>query len=293
MKFALFRGCKIPYYANHYETSLRLVLDKFGLELAEVEFNCCGYPVRQLDFKAWLLSAGRNLALTAQAGLPILTPCMCCYGSLKKAQHLLAGNEDLRGQIAALLWQESLTLPTEEVEIKHYLTVLDEQVGAAKIKENITAAFSDLKVAVHYGCHALRPSAVTQFDDPHAPTVFDRLVEATGAKSVEWARKMDCCGNPVADKNPELAMDLTLAKAADAAQAGADFLCVGCTYCHIQLDGGQAQAAKLRQSRTLPSLLYPQLLGVALGLDPAELGLGEHQIDASALPDFVSTAEEK
>jgi len=52
-----------------------------------------------------------------------------------------------------------------------------------------------------------KASKITQFDDPVAPSIFDKLVEVTGAKSVDWTRKLECCGAPVLGVNDELSMN--------------------------------------------------------------------------------------
>ena len=82
MKMLLFPGCKVPYYVPQYEISSRLVLNTFDIEIEDIEFNCCGYPIRFLDFKAFLFSSARNIALAGEKGLPLLCLCKCCYGTL-------------------------------------------------------------------------------------------------------------------------------------------------------------------------------------------------------------------
>ena len=85
MKFALFQGCKISFYLRDYGTSTRSVLLALGINLVDMEFNCCGYPIRHLHFLSFILSAARNLALAEREHLNIVTPCKCCYGNLKQA----------------------------------------------------------------------------------------------------------------------------------------------------------------------------------------------------------------
>ena len=69
MKFALFLGCNIPARLTQYEASARAVLGKLGVGLVDIKaFNCCGYPVRNFDFNAFVLSSARNLALAKKEG---------------------------------------------------------------------------------------------------------------------------------------------------------------------------------------------------------------------------------
>ena len=104
MEYALFLGCKIPYFVPQYETATRSVCSELGVGLIDIEFNCCGYPVRNLDFDSFLLSSARNLALAEQAGLQITTPCKCCYGSLKKADPSPKGKQQLCVTRSTRLW---------------------------------------------------------------------------------------------------------------------------------------------------------------------------------------------
>ncbi len=289
MRFAFFPGCKSAYYVPQYEQASRAVCAALGVDLVDVEFNCCGYPVRPLHFRSFVVEAARNLALAARENLNIMTQCQCCFGSLKTAAHLLAENQKLADEVAAALAEEGLKLDGR-VEVKHLLSVLDQDVGLEAIQEKVSQPFAKLNLAAHYGCHALRPSQVTGFDDPISPTIFERLIAATGAKSVDWARRLECCGNPQHGKNDQLAIDLMNRKLKDARTAGADFLAVACNYCHIQFDQVQAEVLAGGDG-ALPSLVFPQLLGLALGLAPAEVGLNQNRIDCRRITDFFKPPE--
>lgn len=289
MPYAWFGGCKINHYLPQYETASRAVLAKLGVGVKDLEFNCCGYPIRDQDFQAFMLTAAANLALADNAGLDIVTPCKCCFGNLRKAQYLMDRYPRLDSVVKKRLADMGVTLKGNP-RIRHMLQVLDQDVGASAIKEQVSRPYQGLKIAVHYGCHALRPSVITQFDEhPLAPTIFERMVEVTGARSVDWKKKLECCGNPVMDKNPELAGALTAGKIDSARQAGADYLCAACTYCQIQFDQVQArEALPLENGEGLPSLLYPQLLGLSLGLAGNELGIAENQLDCSGVTDYLT-----
>jgi heterodisulfide reductase subunit B len=287
MEFAFFKGCKIPYYQPHYATATEAVLDSLGVKLVDLEFGCCGYPIRQQDQDAWLISAARNLAIAAAKGLDILTPCKCCFGSLKKAAYTLAHDEEALERVNTALFEEELKYEPGKIEVKHLLQVLDKDIGAQVIKEKIQKPFTNLNVATHYGCHALRPSKITEFDDPVNPTIFDRLVEITGAKSLDWDQKTQCCGNPQKDKNNPLAKAMTAKKLNSGLAIGADFVCVACTYCQIQFDTVQKEMLDQGElPQALPSLLYPQLLGVSMGIDPKKLGLENNSINAKGIATF-------
>lgn len=289
MKFALFLGCNIPARLPQYESSARAVFGKLGLDLVDIqEFNCCGYPLKNVDLTAAILSAARNLALAARENLDMVVLCKCGFGMLKEADHLMREDATLRQKINAILKKEGLEYEGG-AGIKHILSVLYHDIGIDAIKGKIIRPFGELKIATHYGCHALRPSAIVQFDDPVNPTLFDRLVEITGAESISWQRRLDCCGAPLFGANDALSMDLTEKKLLDAKQSGADFLCDACSYCHMQFDMVQDMMSRTQgTNHILPSILYTQLLGLTLGIDRELLGLDMNRLTITSIEGFLS-----
>lgn len=279
MNYALFLGCQIPVHLKQYEASTRAVSERLGLGLVDVEaFKCCGYPLRNIDFKTFLLSSARNLALAEQEKLNVMALCQCCYGALKKADVLLKENLPLRKEINSVLEQESL-LYRGEIEVKHLLTVLDQDIGVEAIGKKIEKPLQALKIAAHYGCHALRPSQIVKLDDPGAPSIFERLVKVTGAESIDWLMRLECCGAPLLGTHDELSEEMTIKKVKNGRESGADYLCTACTYCQIQFDTVQQRRLSERGfNPPLPSLLYPQLLGLSMGISPETLGLKRNKI---------------
>jgi heterodisulfide reductase subunit B len=298
MEFALFLGCTIPARLNQYESSSRAVLKKLGVGLVDIrEFNCCGYPLRNIDFKVFLLSSARNLALAEKKNLDVMTLCQCCYGSLKKADFLMKENASLKNEVNTTLEKEGLKYEGRS-DVKHLLSVLHKGIGIESIKGKMSTTFKGLRIATHYGCLALRPSQVVGFDNPLAPTLFDELVEATGAESVEWQMKLECCGAPLWGINDQLSMDLTLKKLKDGRKSGADYICAACPYCHIQFDKVQKMILSQRNvNHPLPSILYTQLLGLSMGVDKKALGLEMNEIPIGGIEELLKSerdlAEEK
>jgi heterodisulfide reductase subunit B len=267
---------------KQYETSSRAILESLGVGLVDIEeFNCCGYPLRNIEFKAYLLASARNLALAEEKKLNVMTLCQCCHGSLRKADFLLKENASLCKEVNSVLEREALRYEGV-VEVKHLLTVLHQEVGVEAIKKKIAKRFKGLKIATHYGCHALRPSQVVRFDNPVRPSMFDQLVEATGAESIAWPMKLECCGAPLWGIHDELSTDFTLKKLKNGRDSGADYLCTACTYCQIQFDTVQQMILVQRGlNRPLPSILYPQLLGLSMGINSETLGLKMNKIPLS------------
>lgn len=275
IKYALFLGCNIPARVSQYEDSSRAVLKNLGVELIEIRgFNCCGYPLKNIDQKAYVLSSAQNLALAEKQGLDILTLCKCCFGSLKKVECLLKEDSNLRQDVNHTLADDNLKYEGN-ITVKHLLSVLYHDVGIDTIKSRLSRSYKDLRIATHYGCHALRPSRITRFDNPIAPTIFDELVEITGAVSVDWPQKLECCGAPLTGINDDISINLTKKKVSDAKKSGADYLCTACPFCHLQFDFLQKRMVENNgNSEHLASVLYPQLLGLCMGIDKETLGIG-------------------
>jgi heterodisulfide reductase subunit B len=268
VKYALFLGCKIPAALPAYEMSTRAVLAHLGVRLVDLPFACCGYPARSFDRDAFALSAARNLALAEREGLDVLTPCMCCFGTLRHAQRFLAEDPALRARVAQALAVEDLAW-SGTAEVLHPLPLLARSIGADALAAAIRAPRHGERVAAQYGCHALRPSDVTGIDNPMAPTLFEDLIRATGATPVAWPRRLDCCGDPLHEASPAVSGRMTRAKLVDARESGAEAICTACPHCHLRFGAAQAAGA----DPAVRTLLFTQLVGLAMGLPASSLGL--------------------
>jgi heterodisulfide reductase subunit B len=268
MRYALFLGCKIPSQLPAYAASTRTVLAQLGVTLVDLEFSCCGYPARTVSRDAFVLSAVRNLALAERAGLDLLTPCSCCFGSLRHAIRFLEEDAELRSRVAQALAGEGLAW-SGKTQVEQLLTVLARRLGVEAIAAAVRSPQTGLRVAAQYGCHTLRPSNVARCDNPMAPTLFETLIRATGASPVDWPRRLDCCGDPLHQANAPLAHSMTQAKIADALASGAEVMCTACPHCQLRLDAQQAGSP----DPAIRTLLYTQLLGLAMGLPAKSLGV--------------------
>lgn len=274
MKYAFFLGCNIPIRIEQYASATRAVFNKFDVELQIIpEFNCCGYPVRNVDEKAYILPSVRNMAIAERAGLDILVICNCCFASLQKARKVLSNNSQLSDELNAILAKEDLHY-SGKTTVRHYLTVLHEDIGTDRIKSKLINKFKDLKLAVIHGCHILRPREITQFDDSFVPAITENLMQTAGATSLDWQGKLECCGAALAGINDELSQTLLKEKITGALSAGAEFISPICSYCHLQFDTTQKNLPQdSANKKILPVLLYPQLLGLCLGIDEKTLGI--------------------
>ena len=288
MEFAIFRCCPTNSLLHQYESSTDALLGKLDVGFVDIkEFNCCGYPLKNFNFKAYLLSSARNLSLSEKRNLNIMTVCNCCYGTLKHVDHIMKEDAAIRKEINDILKKEGLSYGGN-VEVKHLLEVLYEDIGTDHIREKLASTFEGLRVAIHYGCHILRPRQIVQFENPGSSVVFDQLVEITGAENISWATQSECCGSPIWGTNDELSMDLTEKKIIDAKQSGADYLCVSCPFCQLQFDKVQKMLLSKRSLKQhLPSILVTQLLGLSLGIDGAVLGIDQNELDMNSIVNFL------
>ena len=179
MKYALFLGCQIPARLQSYEVSARKVLSEaLDIDLMDIKgFNCCGYPIKNFDYKAFILASARNLALAEKKNLNILTLCQCCYGSLKKAEHLIKEDRAIKEWVNQILDKEGLAY-NGKIKARHFLSVLHHDVGLDAIAKKISRPFKGLKIATHYGCHALRPSEVVEL-----------MIRLTPRSLMNWLRR--------------------------------------------------------------------------------------------------------
>jgi heterodisulfide reductase subunit B len=287
MQYALFLGCKIPHFVPHYEKSARRVLAELNVDLVEPEFNCCGYPMRHLYFDSYLLANARNMAIAEAMGLDMLTPCKCCFGSFMRVRHLLEEFPALKEKVDQGLAEEGLKY-TGGNEVKHLLTVLHDDVGLDALAAKVTSPYKGLKIAPMYGCHAIRPSKMTHFDDPAAPSIVDELLKVTGADTVDWDGKLGCCGSPVRAFNEQLSLDMVSKLLREARRGGADILCISCPYSQMQCEWAEEVTSGADKAEFVGgAMLYPQILGLTMGFTPEELGLQYNLPDVSFILSFL------
>ena len=280
MKYALFLGCTVPVRALNYELAARKVGEKLGLEFLDIpEFNCCGFPVKSVDRMTFMLMAAENLSLAEEANLDICTLCSACSSVLTEVDKQLKENRALRNRV-----NEDLSVTNRKyhgkIHVKHFVRILHEDVGLVKIKEMVKRPLSEFNFTAHYGCHYLKPSEVYgKFDEPENPRTLDELIRVTGAQSIPYEDKNECCGGGVLGVEEATALKIAALKLDHIKASGADALVLICPFCNIMYEGNQKKIE--RQSETefnLPVLYYPQVLGLALGIPPDELGFRMNRV---------------
>jgi len=293
-RYLIFLGCSIPYRVSAYEISSRKVLAKLGVELVEMpEFNCCGLPFDPVSHEAMLLLAAKNLAVAEQQGLPILTLCPGCAGTLRKVNKILKNDKSQRDQVNVHLKEAGLEFKGT-VETKHLLQLLKEDIGVDKIKAVVTRSLTGLKVAEHNGCHILRPKEYFDFDDPEDPQTLKMLIEATGATCLDYIDETECCGAPSVGVSDKVALQLARDKLNHIKQVGAQALITICPFCHIMYDTNELRIEKtFNEIYNIPVLHYPQLLGLAMGLTPEQLAFGELRVSPAKIISLIDGANKQ
>ena len=279
-RYAIFLGCTIPARQPNYELSARKALAKLGVELVDLPDMtcCCPPPVQSLDLETSLAIAAYNICLAEEANLNMLTLCSGCFESLAMANAMLKHDEKLKAKINKILAKTGKKFQGN-IEVKHLLQVLKDDVGLEHIKKSIVKPLTNLKIAPFYGCHALRPSELLRLDDPERPQILETLIETLGAKSIEYRNKLKCCGGLLRGISDDLALDLARDKLTNTSKAGADCISTLCPFCFVALDIGQIQVrSKFQENYDIPVLHYSELLALALGVDPKELALETHKI---------------
>ena len=284
-RFALFLGCNAPVRTLNYDLATRVVLSKLGVEVADQdEFACCGYPLESADHLTAITMGARNLAVAEREGLDILAICSACSGSLMRTRAMLMEDEDLRKEVNDRLEKMGLEF-TGRSKVRHLLRFLHEDIGLEGLRKHVTRPLEGWRVAVHYGCHYLKPSEIVGGpDNPELPHTVDELVEVTGAESIDYTERLLCCGGAILGYREEDSQTLIAKKMESIIDAGADCLEMHCAFCGVMYDGNQRAAERIADKQfKMPVLPYPQLLGLAMGLDPEELGFSQNRVKAKDL----------
>jgi heterodisulfide reductase subunit B len=306
---SIFWGCTIPARFPFIEQATRLVVADLGGEVNEVAgFTCCpeGALVKTADEHVFYLAAARNLACALRVGSLLVTPCNGCYATFKETQAELKINRE-RFRTLTRAAEHVMTAAAREgegseeavgvtasalaVTVKHFAEWLHDELGPAGLAKRVTHSLSGMRIAVHYGCHLLRPSPAVRWDSPTEPTKLEDLVRALGALVVDYETKMDCCGGAldrVGERDGALAM--CRRKLQDVSAHGVDALVVVCPSCFQQFDLNQAALVRAGDDLHVPVFHLSELLALAFGRQAGEIGLAGHR---SGVDGFLSRLREQ
>jgi heterodisulfide reductase subunit B len=290
-RFAFFPGCLIPARHPAMEYAIRETLPRLEIEIVDLEgSSCCPDPIyfKSKDKVSWLSVAARNLTLAEDLGLDVVTNCSGCTATLSETWHLLEDPE-LRARVNGRLARIGREYKGTS-RVRHIVTVLRDVAGYEAIRASVVRPLTGLKVAIHYGCHLLKPSKIMQVDDPNDPSVLEELVKALGATPVRHRNWYLCCGKACQDAEVPSNMMHDLLGTVNEEEA--DLFCMICPTCFGQFDHGQMKVAKkFDEDYDTPPLYYFQLLAFAQGMPYDSLGLERQRFKPEVLRRFEGEAE--
>jgi len=291
MKVAYWPGCVSRGFTPELHGSMEKVAPLLDIELIELDrASCCGAGViaEHSQELADTLNA-RTFALAEQTGEALMMNiCSTCQGSMSECQERLDANSEYRGAINDNLREEGLEYDRAVVN-KNLAWVLVEEIGLDELRSRVKRPLSGLKVGPFYGCYIVRPRERLGIDEERPRhTYLHQIIEALGGTVIDYAGVYKCCGFPIITMNKEASLKQAGRHLGDALDADADCLVTPCPLCHLNLDLQQPLAEKVvGRELNLPVLHLPQLLGLALGLEPKELGLQRHVVKPTSVIDWT------
>jgi succinate dehydrogenase / fumarate reductase cytochrome b subunit len=284
VKLAYYPGCVAQESGRELDMATRWVAKAVGIELvAFPSFSCCGSGF--MDEANEVLNVAlnaRNLAIAEKAGLDLLTICSTCQGMLTLANVRL-GDAKVKARVDGALRPLGIEY-RGTTKVKHLLQVLTEDIGLEAIRAKVTRPLDGLKVGAFYGCHLLRPADELGWESAEEPHAFEDLLSVLGASPVYYRGRVMCCGFPIQFVKPDTASRIAGTQILDAKSHGAEAMATPCPLCHISLDAYQNRAEQaVGRPLDMPVLHLPQVVGLALGASPVELGLSRHLVSTASV----------
>jgi heterodisulfide reductase subunit B len=285
-QYAYFPGCSLEKMALGYHLSAMETTEKLGIELKELEdWNCCGattyFHVDEL--LAYSLVA-RNLAMAEKQGLDVVAPCSACYKNMYFTAKHLRDEPDLAEHINFALEADNLKF-SGKTTVHHLIEIYINDVGLEAIKSKVTRPLSGLNIATYYGCQILRPRK--DHEDTEQPHYFEELMAAIGATPVEYPLKTRCCSGSLIMTSRQAALSMVQNLLQCALDRGAGVIATACPLCQVNLECYQQQVNQEFGTKfEIPVLYFTQLLGIAMGIAPKQLGIGKELV--STVPVFAS-----
>jgi succinate dehydrogenase / fumarate reductase cytochrome b subunit len=285
LRYAYFPGCVAQGACRELYQSTAALTQALGIELIELkQAACCGSGTYKEDSQLLEDTVNaRNIALAESLNLPLLTHCSTCQGVIGHVdERLKAAKEndpEYLDRVNGLLQRENCSPYQGNTEVKHLLWALVADYGLEALQERVTRKLEGLNCAAFYGCYLLRAQDVLPYDNRFQPESLENVFRAVGAHPVYYRGRTQCCGWPIASYAAEQSFKMAGAHIQEAIEAGADCLVTPCPLCHLNLDSRQPEVEKvIGRKLGLPVLHLPQLVALALGIEPKELGLARHVV---------------
>ena len=294
MKVAYWPGCVSRGFTPELHGSMAKVAPLLDIELVELDrASCCGAGViaeHNQELADTLNARTFALAQQVEGANFMMNICSTCQGAQNECQERLDANSEYREMVNRTLEPEGLHYDRGIVN-KHLLWLMVEEIGLDEIAKKVKRPLTDLRVGPFYGCYIVRPSdRLGISDEQPRDTYLAQLIEALGGTVVDYAGSHKCCGFPIITMNKEASLKQAARHLGDAIDAEADCLVTPCPLCHLNLDLQQPLAERYGgRDLGLPVLHLPQLVGLAFGLDPKELGFSKHVVKPSTVIDWSTS----
>jgi heterodisulfide reductase subunit B len=275
MKVAYFLGCNSALRTMEYDAAVRRVGEKLGIEFVDSgDFVCCGYPAAPKDHTTFFALAAQNLIAAEEMGVDYLvTVCNSCTATLTKVNRLLKNDENERKHINEILKDSIGKEFKGNLEVRHFLRFIYENIGLDEIKRTLNTELNPVRIAPHYGCHYLKPPEIfDNFEDPIVPHTVDDLVALTGAVPVKYENMKQCCGGAILAVDEEASIRMVREKLLHVHEAKGEIMTVHCPFCNVMYSEYQKDP-RIDLDFKIPVVFTPQILGLAMGYGPKELGL--------------------
>jgi succinate dehydrogenase / fumarate reductase cytochrome b subunit len=294
VKVAYWPGCVSRGFTPELHGSMAQVAPMLDIELVELDrASCCGAGViaeHNQELADTLNARTFALAQQVEGADLMMNICSTCQGAQSECQERLDANTEYREHINEALGAESLRYE-KGITNKHFLWLMVEEIGLDAIREKVVRPLTDLRVGPFYGCYIVRPTdrlGISR-DNPR-DTYLHQLIEALGGTVVDYAGAYKCCGFPIITMNKEASLKQAGRHLGDALDAEADCLVTPCPLCHLNLDLQQPGAERVvGRELGMPILHLPQLVGLAFGLQPKELGMSKHVVKPTTVIDWSTS----
>lgn len=291
--YAYYPGCSLQHSAHAYDDSTKLVGEHLGIRFVEVEdWNCCGateyFTVNSLP--AYSLVA-RNLSLASQQnGADLVAPCSACYLNLHKTDSYMRQYPKLNKQVNQSLAAGDMHYQPGSIRVRHLLDVIVEDIGYDRIRDSVVKPLTGVRVAPYYGCLIVRPESDY---NPEYPTHLDKLLTALGATVIDFPMKTHCCGGHMTQISEGTAYELIRRLLYNAEEYNADMIVTVCPMCQLNLDAYQTDVNKhFGTSFNVPILFFTQMMGLAFGMEPKDIGISSEIVSAKTALDKIGQETE-
>jgi heterodisulfide reductase subunit B/heterodisulfide reductase subunit C len=258
-EYTYFWGCQIPARLPFIEKATRLAMDQLGIACHDLDgFTCCPEKtlIKCMDERIWLLTAARNLAVAEAAGRDVVTLCNECYAVLHGVAKKLKGEPGLKADLNADLERVGLHIG-DGVEVLHIVELLANRIGYDELRNRLGTT-------------------------------------ALGGTSVDYETKLLCCGGALSNVGEqEESIALARKKLLELRDLGADAILLTCPACFLQYDQRQYIMIKKGEELDIPILYVPELLALAAGARPDEIGLEGHRVGTESFVEKLQRTRER